>query len=235
MNRLAIAREDPVIRASIPASTFRSQAQAKQETHMKMLLAAKQAQMRKAAAEGTGAGAGAGRGDYNTMAAANRNGKAQQQQSGYPQTGSGPPPPPSRPLHGPPRKAAVPRSPSSPPPLPFVYRRAGFDIQITDPATNDILVLDKGTWVLSAAGPHPVTNLLPVYTTEHETGKVLVYELPIPEGNMAKYFDMHTLNVVETMALDQEYAEETHESAAAAAAGAVNAWPTSYEHNDGTA
>lgn len=90
------------------------------------------------------------------------------------------------------------------PHLPFVYRRASFDIQITDPASNDILMLDRGTWVLSAAHPHPVTNMLQVFTTEQETGRVLVYELPVPEGNMSKFFDRHTLNVVETMADEGE-------------------------------
>jgi len=92
--------------------------------------------------------------------------------------------------------------------MPFVYRRAAFDIQIADPASSDILMLDRGTWVLSAAEPHPVTNMLQVFTTDQETGKVLVYELPIPEGNMAKFFDRHTLNVVETMAAEEQFEEE---------------------------
>jgi hypothetical protein len=47
--------------------------------------------------------------------------------------------------------------------------------------------------------------MLQVFTTDQETGKVLVYELPIPEGNMAKFFDRHTLNVVETMAAEEQF------------------------------
>jgi hypothetical protein len=50
--------------------------------------------------------------------------------------------------------------------------------------------------------------MLQVFTTEQETGKVLVYELPVPEGNMVKFFDRHTLNVVETMADEGEDDEE---------------------------
>lgn len=250
MNRLAIAREDPVIRASIPASTFRSQTQAKQEAQMKMLLAARQAQAKKMSSlppPGTAVGTSSHpppqtslRGPQSSPTHNEQRNHAAQGSVAHRQ------PPPSQrtrvpmPLsslasRGQPTSSPVPSSTvARTPPMPFVYRRAAFDIQITDPATNDILILDRGTWVLSAAGPHPVTNLLPVYTTEHDTGKVIVYELPIPEGDMAKFFDMHTLNVVETMAMDQQETQDHHEYHQHTAAtadmeeeAAESAWPSS--------
>lgn len=83
--------------------------------------------------------------------------------------------------------------------MPFVFRRAAFDVQITDPASGDILQLDQGTWVMSSAAPNPRTRTLNVYTTDPDTGLVLHYELPIPDGNLNNVFDRHTLNPIETM------------------------------------
>lgn len=59
--------------------------------------------------------------------------------------------------------------------------------------------LDQGTWVMSSAAPNPRTRTLNVYTTDPDTGLVLSYELPIPEGNLNNVFDRHTLNPIETM------------------------------------
>lgn len=192
MNRLAIAREDPTIRESIPSDSFRSKAQARQEMAVRQMLAARKQQQAQQPQPQHGAATGQSKaqGVPGASSGAYRGG------------GRGRVSGPTSRLAAPPSTSPMIRPPS--PHLPFVYRRASFDIQITDPASNDILMLDRGTWVLSAAHPHPVTNMLQVFTTEQETGRVLVYELPVPEGNMSKFFDRHTLNVVETMADEGE-------------------------------
>lgn len=213
MNRLAIAREDQTIRESIPVSSFKSNVQARQEMAMRQMLSMRRgsAEMREAAgSNGMGGGSMAGSMAGGSMAgmagrgagggALRTNGKGQ---GAGPESGLASPAGPSR--LGQLRPAVRPAPAPAPAAMPFVYRRAAFDIQIADPASSDILMLDKGTWVLSAAEPHPVTNMLQVFTTDQETGKVLVYELPIPEGNMAKFFDRHTLNVVETMAAEEQF------------------------------
>ncbi len=202
MNRLAIAREDQTIRESIPSGSFRSQAQARQEMAMRQMLNARRQQMGAAGAGmgAAGAGAGAGMGAAGAGMGGSRGGMGGTGRVSRVQSRAS--------LSRPPPPSTSPMLQASSPHLPFVYRRASFDIQITDPASNDILMLDKGTWVLSASHPHPVTNMLQVFTTEQETGKVLVYELPVPEGNMVKFFDRHTLNVVETMADEGEDDEE---------------------------
>jgi len=208
MNRLAIAREDQTIRESIPVSSFKSNVQARQEMAMRQMLSMRRgtAEMREAAGSNGMAGMagmagrGAGGGLREAGGALRMNGKGQ---GAGPESGLASPAGPSR--LGQLRPAVRPAPAPAPAAMPFVYRRAAFDIQIADPASSDILMLDKGTWVLSAAEPHPVTNMLQVFTTDQETGKVLVYELPIPEGNMAKFFDRHTLNVVETMAAEEQF------------------------------
>lgn len=215
MNRLAIAREDPMIRESIPSDSFRSKAQARQEIAIRQMLAVRkqqQLQLQHEAAPGLSraqASPGAkGVGSAGSARPAGSMGGLMGGPAGAYRGGRGR-------VSGLTRSAPPSTSPMiqpSGPNLPFVYRRASFDIQITDPASNDILMLDRGTWVLSAAHPHPVTNMLQVFTTEQETGKVLVYELPVPEGNMSKFFDRHTLNVVETMA-DEGVGEGVDEEA----------------------
>ena len=200
MHRLAIAREDPSIREAVPANSFRSQAQAIQEAHMMRAAAMAKARNGRAGVAGTGSGAGAGAGAGRPPSGT----QSQQQQA---QSRSAPP----RKLTGMnmnfqgsvPAAAApapVPASPAPPTPqLPFVFRRAAFDVQITDPLSGDILQLDQGTWVLSSANPNPRTRMLNVYTTDPDNGTVLTYELPIPDGNLNNVFDRHTLNVIETM------------------------------------
>ena len=212
MHRLAIAREDPSIREAVPANSFRSQAQAVQEANMMRAAAmAKARKMQAGAAAGAGAGAaGTGAG---TGAGATAGMREAQQRSNMKSSGAAP-----RKLAGmnmnfqsapapasvPPPTPAPAAFPAPQPLLPFVFRRAAFDVQITDPASGDILQLDQGTWVLSAAAPNPRTRTLNVYTTDPDTGLVLTYELPIPDGNLNNVFDSHTLNVIETMMAHQQ-------------------------------
>lgn len=226
MHRLAIAREDPSIREAVPANSFRSQAQAVQEAQMmraasmakarKQMAAGQQPQQgqdpRMGAGRGAGAGAGAGAGSIaaGTGSISQSSQPQGMQQRQKPSTGQ------VRRLTGThlnfPGAAPIPGSTPTPPPppppqapiLPFVFRRAAFDVQITDPASGDILQLDQGTWVLSAAAPNPRTRTLNVYTTDPDTGLVLTYELPIPDGNLNNVFDSHTLNVIETMMAQQQ-------------------------------
>jgi hypothetical protein len=203
MNRLNIAREDQTVRDSIPVSSFRSNLQARQEMAMRQMLG-----IRRAAGIRESGPAPAESGSYSGMAG---RGAGVLRPSGGAGAGGGAGGSGTGSRQPALRTAALskvsPMPVSAGPAMPFVYRRAAFDIQIADPASSDLLMLDRGTWVLSASEPHPVTNMLRVFTTDQDTGKVLVYELPIPEGNMAKFFDRHTLNVVETMAVDEEVEE----------------------------
>jgi hypothetical protein len=188
MQRLAIAREDPSIRQAIPQGSFRSQQQAMAEAQMMRaaILAkgfAQQQQQQQPAAGSAASRAGAAGGAP---------------QSGY---AAGAPPSGPRPVMA----AGLPRavSAAAAPALPFVFRRAAQDVQITDPVSYDILQLDRGTWVLTAAAADPATNTLAIYTTDADTGGVLSYQVPLPEGKITRVFDQSTLNPLDTVTINE--------------------------------
>lgn len=89
------------------------------------------------------------------------------------------------------------------PALPFVFRRAAQDVQITDPVSFDILQLDRGTWVLTAAAADAATNTLAIYTTDADTGNVLSYQVPLPDGKITRVFDQSTLNPLDTVTINE--------------------------------
>ena len=208
MQRLNIAREDPNIRQAISASGFRSQQQAMAEAQMM-----RAAIMAKAVAGGGAAGAAAG----SAAGAAGPSGAAagaaagspasrmaaypQQQQQQQQQQPSGASPRPFMRTSGGGAGSGG-AAAAAVPALPYVFRRAAQDVQITDPSTGDILQLDKGTWVMTAAAAGP-TRTLAIYTTDADTGSVLSYEVPLPDGRIASLFDQHTLNPLDTVTIGE--------------------------------
>jgi hypothetical protein len=212
--RLNIAREDPNIAAAVPRASFRTPQQAARETKLiqAAVLSKALAQNGRLGAmmggDGGGGSAAAAAGAYaggtphSAAPTFHRNGAAGMG------SGIGAASPPSsaqvvrRPLLRPtssPVAAAAP-VPIAPPLMPFVYRRAASDIQITDPETGDILQLDAGTWVMTAASPSAAKGTITIYTTDPDDGRVISYEVPLPDGKVAGAFDMHTLNPIETVA-----------------------------------
>jgi hypothetical protein len=189
MQRLAIAREDPVIRQAIPQSSFRSQQQAMAEAQM--MRAAILAKNITGRAGPGAAAAGAGSGSGSAAAA-----------TGAASSGQAAAPRPFMASSGTQRFGAQAPEPARPA-LPPVFRRAAHDVQITDPASGDILQLDKGTWVLTAPAASAATRTLAIYTTDADTGSVLSYEVPLPEGKISRVFDQHTLNPLDTVTIGE--------------------------------
>jgi len=217
MQRLNVAREDPGIRQTISNNSMRSQQQAMAEAQMmRAAILAKTLAARAGAgnaAAGAAAGAGGPMGGPPSAAGAQMNGSAagasgaHRAPSAYPTPGSFSPPSNAadapRPFMRQPAAAAAP-TPSAVPPmplLPFVYRRAAQDVQITDPVAGDLMQLDRGTWVLTAAAANATKNTLLIYTTDEDTGAVVSYEVPLPDGRIASLFDMHTLNPLDTVTI----------------------------------
>jgi len=197
MQRLAIAREDPSIRQAIPQGSFRSQQQAMAEAQMmRAAILAKgmaqqqhsQSQPQPSSAAGAGAAAGAYPGASKPMGA----------RPGPSGSVSSP-----RPFMSSPAAAPSAAAPARPALLPFVFRRAAQDVQITDPVSLDILQLDRGTWVLTAAAADAATNTLAIYTTDADTGNVLSYQVPLPEGKITHIFDQSTLNPLDTVTINE--------------------------------
>lgn len=186
MQRLAIAREDPAIRQAIPQSSFRSQQQAMAEAQMmRAAILAKSHQQQQQQQSGAGAAAGGAQAAAAAPAVAART-------MALPSGGGGGG---ARPFLN--------RVASSPAALPFVFRRAAQDVQITDPATQDILQLDRGTWVLTAAAADPSSGALTIYTTDADTGNVMAYQVPLPEGKITRVFDQSTLNPLDTVTIGE--------------------------------
>jgi hypothetical protein len=191
MQRLNIAREDPNIRQAVPQGSFRSQQQAIQEAQMM-----RAAILSKSIAGGRGPPAPAG-------AMIGRPAPAGPPSNGAAAGAPYPQPSAPRPFMSGPKPAAPIAAPPAAPVLPFVFRRAANDIQITDPSTGDILQLDKGTWVMTAANVQPGTQTLAIYTTDPDTGAVISYDVPIPDGHIARVFDQHTLNPLDTVTVSE--------------------------------
>lgn len=210
LNRLRLVREVDTIRQAVPADTFRSAAVVEAQLRAAVLKKTldQMAQAKGGAAGGGGGGAGAVAAPPSASGATG---------------GSAPPSGFPRPLVRPMVSHAQPSSPvpapapaPAPAALPFVYRRAARDVQITDPSSGDLLQLDRGSWVLTAAAPHPATHLLPVYTVDPKTGLVIAYDIPVPGNHLPHIFDLHTLNMIETFS-DPAPPAATATSAAAAA------------------
>lgn len=202
MQRLNIAREDPNIRQAVSASGFRSQQQAMAEAQMM-----RAAIMAKAVAGAGAAGSPAGAAGPSGAAAGAAAGSPASRMAAYPQQGqgqtSGASPRPFMRTSGAGAAAAgAAAAAAAAPALPYVFRRAAQDVQITDPSTGDILQLDKGTWVMTAAAAGP-TRSLAIYTTDADTGSVLSYEVPLPDGRIASLFDQHTLNPLDTVTIGE--------------------------------
>jgi hypothetical protein len=207
MQRLSIAREDPSIRQAIPSSNMRSQQQAMAEAQMMRAAILAKTLAGRDAGSAAGAAAGAAAGSPATRMAA---GSART--ASYP---TAPSQDTQKPASGSPRPfmrqpmsaAAAPPGPMmmapapAPPALPFVYRRAAQDVQITDPVAGDLMQLDRGTWVLTAPAANPARNSLTIYTTDEDAGAVVSYEVPLPDGRIASLFDMHTLNPLDTVTI----------------------------------
>lgn len=201
ISRLQIAREHQDIAAAVPRSSYRTPQQAAIEQRMmQAALLAKAVSVGSkgsAAAENNGASNGSGGAPmfHRTGAASNGSGGAA---AG---AGAGSSSATRRPLLRPAgMMAAAPPAPPAAPAMPFVYRRAARDVQITDPDSGDILQLDAGTWVLTAADLNASKTSITIYTTDPDDGKVLSYEVPIQGGRLGEVFDMHTLNPIETVA-----------------------------------
>jgi hypothetical protein len=202
LNRLRLVREVDTIRQAVPPDSFRSAAVVEAQLRAAVLKKTLEDITKDKGGVGGGGAAGAGAvsgGSSSTFApsSSSASGSASaapprslgRVPAHYP-TAASPTPTPTTP---------APSFSSAPPPLPFVYRRASRDVQITDPSTGDLLQLDRGSWVLTAAAPHAATHLLPVYTVDPKTGLVVVYDIPVPNNHLPNVFDLHTLNMIETL------------------------------------
>jgi hypothetical protein len=181
MQRLNIAREDPGIRQALPPGSFRTHQQAAVEA--RLMRAAAMSKLMGAAGAAAGA-AGAAPPQAAPPARTNTAHSGMVLPRGL-------------------RPATAPASPASPaaaaaPALPHVFRRARQTVQISDPATGDLLQLDAGTWVLTDAAAHAATNTLKIYTTDADSGAVMAYDIPMGSGAISDYFDLHTFNPLET-------------------------------------
>jgi hypothetical protein len=230
LNRLRLVREVDTIRQAVPADSFRS-------------AAVVEAQLRAAVLKKTLDQMSQGKAGGEGQAQAQAQAQAQQphhphHHPHHPQHHAAPAGfsrvPPARPMmsstssgsgsaSSPVSAAAAAAAAAAPPPappLPFVYRRAARDVQITDPSSGDLLQLDRGSWVLTAAAPHPATHLLPVYTVDPKTGLVVTYDIPVPGNHLPHIFDLHTLNMIETFS-DPAPPAATATAAAPAASGGM--------------
>jgi hypothetical protein len=201
MQRLNIAREDPNIRQALPPGSFRSQQQANMESRMMRaaVFGRMQQQQQQQQQQQLGGGGGAipqawSAGDMGGGggggAAAGAGGAAPRQAMVLPRGLSSAP----RPVAAPP----APRAAAAAPELPHVFRRARRTVQISDPASGDLLQLDAGTWVLTDAAAQPATNALKIYTTDADSGAVMAYDIPMGSGSLSDYFDLHTFNPLDT-------------------------------------
>lgn len=212
LNRLRLVREVDTIRQAVPADSFRTAAANEAKIRAAVLKKTLE-QMQAGGAVPAAASAPAAAGGAAPSPAAAAGGAA----SPFP-----------RPLVRPmvPSAAAAPAAAAPPAPaapaLPFVYRRAARDVQITDPSSGDLLQLDRGSWVLTAAAPHPATHLLPVYTVDPKTGLVVTYDIPVPGNHLPGIFDLHTLNMIETLSEPATHAHAQHPAAAATPAAGTS-------------